>query len=208
MRDSPAVGDEIDPAIRGPHREGILAVVVRDLREGEGLEGADIDLLRLAPLVALPVVELEADLLSGDPGALRLEADPRGRLERDHPGNAALGGHRVDAEVAVGVVAAAAEEDLSVLGPADGLVRHRVIRHTQGLAAVDPDAGPLEAICGRMRAPEVRGGGALIAGRLHSMDDDGVDGARWVAEVQDGVAQEGLQGQLAVVQLPLQVGRR
>src|SRR5439155_1488146 len=88
---------EVDAAVGSPHRKRVLAVVASDFGEGQRLEGADVDVLGLAALVALPVVELEAHLLEGDPASARLVADPGRGLEGHHLRDPALGGEHDDA---------------------------------------------------------------------------------------------------------------
>ncbi len=135
VRPPPAIGDEVDSPVRAPHREGILAVVGGRLLERQRVEGSDVDLLRLASPVPLPVVELQPDLLVGDPLAARLEADPGGRLEGNEARDAALRRHGVGAEVGMRIVAAAAEQDLAVRRPADHLIGGGVVGQADRLAA-------------------------------------------------------------------------
>ena len=80
---------------------------------------------RFAGLVAFPVMEFEAYLLKREAFAVGLEADPGRGFKRNQFGQAAFRGDFVNAEITMRRVAAAAEENLAVGGPARGPGRGR-----------------------------------------------------------------------------------
>ena len=90
IRPPPTVGDKINATVCGPHRERILAVVLRDLGELEVLDRAHIDFFRLAAFITLPVMELQAQLLKSDPLSVGFIANPCRRFEWNQFRQAAL----------------------------------------------------------------------------------------------------------------------
>src|SRR5207248_339064 len=88
----------------------------------------------LAAFVPFPIVKFQAELLKSDTPAFGLETNPGSRLQRNQFRNSTLRGKFVNAEVIVGRVAPAAEEDLAIGSPAQGLVGSRMISQATRLA--------------------------------------------------------------------------